>query len=147
MFVEGTILFFDPFYFKNGNASKAKYFIVLKIIEDKIILASLPSSQDFVPNYVDKTTAECIEIPEANFNCYLFAAGKVIASNGWAFPKNTFVYGQQIDVYETETLEEIYPIEGVDYEIKGEITKAVFDAMMLCFKNSASVKRKFKKLL
>jgi hypothetical protein len=30
MFDEGTIIYFDPFYFKNGNAAKPKYFVVLK---------------------------------------------------------------------------------------------------------------------
>jgi hypothetical protein len=49
VFTEGSILFFDPFYFRNGNTAKAKFFIVLRVLDDKVVLATLPSSQDYVP--------------------------------------------------------------------------------------------------
>ena len=29
MFLEGVIFYFTPFYFKNGNTAKQKYFVVL----------------------------------------------------------------------------------------------------------------------
>jgi hypothetical protein len=147
VFTEGSILFFDPFYFQNNNAPKPKYFIVLKIVQDKIILASLPSSVDCVPAFVDTTVSACIEIPEANFNCYLFTAKQSIATNGWAFRKDTFLYGHQLGEYQTDTLKDIYPIEGLDFEIIGTLQQTIFDEIMKCFRNSASVKRKFKKLL
>lgn len=41
MFQPGTLIYFNPFYFKNGAASKSKYFIMLKEIDDQYILASL----------------------------------------------------------------------------------------------------------
>jgi len=34
MLEEGNIIYFDPFYFKNGNTAKRKYFIVLKNTAD-----------------------------------------------------------------------------------------------------------------
>ncbi|MBE9466023.1 hypothetical protein ACFP1I_00300 [Dyadobacter subterraneus] len=96
---EGDILYFDPFYFKNGNKSKPKYFIILKVIEGKALLASLPSSLDFRPStFLDNHGG--IEIPEASFNCYIFQANYKVTTNNWAFPLDTYVYGQQIDEYE-----------------------------------------------
>jgi hypothetical protein len=96
---EGDILYFDPFYFKNGNSSKPKYFIVLKVMEGKSLLASLPSSLDFRPS-ASHSEHGSVEIPEASFNCYVFKSGQIITDNNWAFPRNTYVYGQQIDEYE-----------------------------------------------
>ena len=54
MYKQGQILYFEPFYFLNGNTSKNKYFIVLKQVEGKIIVASLPTSKDFVPRFIKK---------------------------------------------------------------------------------------------
>lgn len=42
MFTPGNILYFTPFYFKNGAPSKNKYFIVLKDVDGQLVLASLP---------------------------------------------------------------------------------------------------------
>jgi hypothetical protein len=86
VFTEGSILFFDPFYFRNGNTAKAKFFIVLRVLDDKVVLATLPSSQDYVPaTVVDAEEKPCIEIPEANFNCYYLKAQRTVTTNGWAF--------------------------------------------------------------
>ncbi len=143
---EGSILYFDPFYFKNGNKSKPKYFITLKVINGKSILASLPSSVDFRPSNLNENE-RCLEIPEASFNCYIFPANHKITTPGWAFPLNTYVYGQQIDEYEISVLKDIYPVEGLDYKIIGILMASEFEKLISCFQNSANVKRKFKKLL
>ncbi|MGF1565418.1 MAG: hypothetical protein ACFCUH_08625 [Flavobacteriales bacterium] len=50
MFQEATIVYFDPFYFKNGNVAKPKYFIVLKRFNEQQLLASLPTRKDAIPN-------------------------------------------------------------------------------------------------
>jgi hypothetical protein len=148
VFTEGAILFFDPFYFRNGNTAKAKYFIVLKVMDEKVVLATLPSSQDYVPaTVVDADVSPCIEIPDANFNCYFLKAGRIVTTNHWAFPKNTFLYGHQLDEYEIATLQDIYPIEGIDFEHIGTLSPKVFAEIIACFRKSASVKRKYKKLL
>lgn len=143
---EGSILYFDPFYFKNGNKSKPKYFIILKVIDGISILASLPSSQDFRPSGFNETEG-CVEIPDASFNCYIFLAKHKITSNNWAFPLDTYVYGQQIDAYEINILKDIYPVEGLDYKIIGTLLADEFEKLITCFRNSANVKRKFKRLL
>ncbi|MDR6564644.1 MULTISPECIES: hypothetical protein [unclassified Arcicella] len=148
MFTEGNILLYTPFYFRNGAPAKTKYFIVIKVINDTAVLASLPSSQDYVPAYIDLTNTDCcIEIIEANFNCYFFPAGNPIATNGWAFSKHTFVYGNQLDDFETTTLLDIYPIENIDYKIIGQLKDDILAQIITCFKNSSTVKRKYKRLL
>jgi hypothetical protein len=50
VFEEGNIIYFDPFYFKNGNTAKPKYFVVLKNFNKNSILASLPTRKDTIPN-------------------------------------------------------------------------------------------------
>lgn len=60
MFEEGNIIYFDPFYFKNGNTAKSKYFIVLKNVKDSnTILASLPTRRDSIPEKETDPTRVC----------------------------------------------------------------------------------------
>lgn len=146
MFTSGNILYFDPFYFKNGNPAKAKYFIVLAVTPTNTVLATLPSSKDFVPGS-RAVEHGCIEIEAANFNCYVFPAGQPVAINGWAFPRHTFVYGQQLDEYELADLQSRYPVSGLDYEIVGQLTPDEFERLRACLAASAAVKRKFKRML
>ena len=143
---EGAILYFDPFFFKNGNASKPKYFIVSKVSETTSILASLPSSIDYRPA-ASSNSYGCMEIPEACFNCFVFQSGLPVATNDWAFPLDTFIYGQQIDEYNIATLRDIYPVQGLDYRILGKLKDAEFKHLKQCFAQSASVKRRFRRLL
>jgi hypothetical protein len=143
---EGDILYFDPFYFKYGNSSKPKYFIILKITGETSVIASLPSSKDFLPANIVKKHG-CVEIPEACFNCYVFESGCLVTTNGWSFPLDTYVYGQQIDEYEISILKDIYPVEGLDFKIIGNLTSKEFSLLKACFINSANVKRKYKKML
>ena len=67
MFSERTIIYFTPFFFKNGNPSKNKYFVVLKNIDDKSIIASLPTSKDYVPEELEIEHG-CIECESKNVN-------------------------------------------------------------------------------
>lgn len=143
---EGDILYFDLFYFKNSSTPKAKYFVVLKSVGATTILASLPSSRDFRPIALAADYG-CVEIPEACFNCFVFKAGVAVTTNNWAFPLDTFVYGQQIDEYEIATLQDIYPVPGLDYKIVGRLMKFEFTQLKTCFSQSASVKRRFRRLL
>jgi hypothetical protein len=146
MYVAGNLIYFDPFYFKDGAASKPKYFLVLKVIDDTAILASLPSSVDHLPRNIEIKHG-CIEIPEGCINCYVFKANSVITKNNWSFQLDTFLYGQWIDDFSVELLNDIYPVEEIDYEIIGELTDAELKNVIDCFKSSASVKRKYKKML
>lgn len=84
MSTPGNILYFTPFYFKNGAPSKNKYFIVLKDVDGQLILASLPSSRIKLPHRIPEDHG-CIEVPEGCINCYLFDRNRVIGQNGLLF--------------------------------------------------------------
>lgn len=146
MYTAGNLIYFDPFYFQDGSASKPKYFLVLKVIDDKALLASLPSSVDHLPRNIDIKHG-CIEIPEGCINCYVFKANSSISKNNWSFEFDTFLYGQWIDDFSIELLYDIYPVEEIDYKIIGQLTDNELENVIACFANSASVKRKYRKLL
>lgn len=145
MYTEGKLIFFDPFYFKNGD-SKPKYFLVIKVINDQVILASLPSSKVHLPSY-QVINHGCLDIPDARINCYIFEAKCPVTKCGWCFPLNTFLYGLWLDDFSVETLTANHSIEGVDYEVIGELTEQELRNIVECFRNSSSVKRKYKQLL
>jgi hypothetical protein len=145
LYTPGKIIYFDPFHFKDGG-SKPKYFLVLKVVDGDAILASLPSSQPHLP--AGQTIQHgCLEIPDSCINCYIFEANRPITNDGWSFDLNTFLHGLWIDDFSISALEERYSIENVEYEIKGELTAAELAAVIQCFKNSSSVKRRYKRIL
>ena len=146
MFEERVIIYFDPFYFKNGNTAKPKYFVVLKNIENKNILASLPTRKDSVPEnkVIEKG---CVELPSINLNCFVIPKNTEITECGKFFEFKTHIYGHQIDDYEVHLLKEIYLIENADYSIWGKMKEDIFISLIECFKNSKSVKKKYQKLL
>lgn len=81
MYTAGKLLYFDPFYFKDGNQSAPKYFLVLKVIDDRTILASLPSSQNHLP--INQPLIHgCLEIPDICISCYIFKANQSITKGG-----------------------------------------------------------------
>lgn len=146
MFTEGTIIYFDPFYFKNGNTAKPKYFVVLKNINEQNIIASLPTRTDTIPKK-DEIDNGCIELPEININCYVISDSIEVTDCGKSFDFKTHIYGYQIDDYAIEHLKEIYPNENSDYEIWGKMKNEIFIPLIECLKNSTSVKRKYRKIL
>jgi len=145
LYTPGKIIYFDPFHFKDGG-SKPKYFLVLKVVNEDVILASLPSSQAHLPA-AQPIQHGCLEIPDSCINCYIFEANKPITKHGWSFSLNTFLHGLWIDDFSISTLMENYSIENVEYEIIGELTDEELAAVIHCFKNSSSVKRRYRKLL
>lgn len=146
MFTPGNILYFTPFYFKNGSPSKNKYFIVLKDIDGQLILASLPSSKIYLPHRIAEDHG-CIEVPEGCINCYLFVQDQVIGQQGFSFPMLTAIYGQQIDIYDRASIQHQYPIQGVHYNVVDCLLPAELEAVLDCLRNSSSVSRKYKKIL
>jgi hypothetical protein len=146
MFEEGTIIYFDPFYFKNGNTAKPKYFVVLKNPDDHNILASLPTRRDSIPQK-EEIENGCIELPSINLNCFVISNDIEVTECGKKFDFKTHIYGHQIDVYEIEFLQEIYPLENTDYEIWGKMKNEIFVSLIECLRNSKSVKRKYRKIL
>lgn len=146
MYKEGNILYFTPFYFKNGNTPKPKYFVVLKVVEGKTILASLPTRKDHIP-VKDVVKSGCVELPDINLNCFVFAPNETVTCCGKCFDFPTHIYGSQLDFYEIETMNDLYRIEGVDFELFGEMQPAIFRKLVLCLKNSKAVKKKFIRIL
>lgn len=146
MFAERTIIYFDPFYFKNGNTAKPKYFIVLKNINNKSVLASLPTRKDSVPEK-EEINNGCVELPQINLNCYVISNNTEVTECGKFFNFKTYIYGHQISDYEVAFLEEIYPTKNTDYSIWGTMKNKIFNDLIQCFKNSKSVKRKYKRIL
>ena len=146
MFVKGQIFYFTPFYLKNGNTSKNKYFIVLKTIANNVIVASLPKSVNIAPTLIDKLHG-CINQDDRCFNCYAFEAKKVITNNGFSFPISTYLYGNEVETYNIDVLASVYQIENIDYKIIGTLTSQEYENIYTCLQNSSSIKRGIKKLL
>lgn len=147
MFEEGTIVYFNLFHFTNSTSdSKPKYFIVIKQIDNITILAGLPSSQKHLP-YNLQSTYGCINVPDSGIGCYVFQAGVAIATNGFSFPCDSYIYGQHLDEYEIQNINDLYPLESVDYEILGQLVPTKLEEVVDCLKGSSSVKRRFRRYL
>lgn len=151
MFEEGNILYFNPFYFENGNTPKPKYFMVLKNMEDNIVLASLPTSHDHIPGSIEKIHG-CIDDYTINFNCYYFKKGQKVAHNEqngseFCFPKDTYVYGYRIEIFNTEKFNEQIASSKTRITFKGKLYINEMEQLYECLRNSSSVKRKFRKIL
>jgi len=145
MFTEGNIITLIHF-FKNGATAKHKYFLVLKNVGDHTILASLPSSVVHLPGFADKIHG-CIDMPDSCISCYVFQQKIPVTKCGWYFDLDTFLYGNWLDDYDVRALQETYRIEGIEYEIIGQLTDAELENVRKCFRNSSVVKRRYKKLL
>ncbi len=146
MLRQRNILYFKPFYFKNGNTAKNKYFVILSSQNDKIVLATLPTSKNHVPSFANKSE-DCIDLPDANFNCFVISPERVVTECGKNMPRTTYIYGEELLTYSTETLKEQYQLVGSDYDIFGRMRVELFNSIVKCLKNSKTVKNKYKKLL
>lgn len=139
--IEGTLLYFDPFVFKNGAAPKPKYFIVLANTGDGIVMASLPTSKDHVPSDV-LVVRGAVNLPERGVNVYVFEAGDMVTDR-FAFPRRTFVYGEQVDDYKEEDLMNM----GGSIQNFGVLKPEILADLKLCLKQAANIKRKYIKWL
>ncbi len=151
MFETGNILYFEPFIFKNGFEPKNKYFLILKKENDKVVLASLPTSKDAVPNNVTKELG-CIDDPKISFNCFYFPSGVDIATNfsinkRFSFPRCTYVYGYRIDEFCLELFEKQLESNQTNITLKGTLDKDIHRDLISCLKNSSCVKNKYKKII
>lgn len=146
MYREGNIIYFNPFFFKNGNPAKPKYFVVLKKYNTNVIVASLPTRKDSIPTK-DEVERGCVELPNINLNCFVIPPNEIITECNKCFCFRTFIYGHQIDSYDLNELNEIYANRGTDFEIFGQMKADIFDNLRLCFRNSKSVKKKYVRIL
>lgn len=144
-FVQGALLCFDPFWFPDGGKPKRKYFVVLQKKDTSLLLVSLPTSKDHIPSDV-AFRAGCIELPERNFNAFVFPANDYVTET-FAFPNNTFIYGSNLHAYDLEAI--IKPVlESLSTVTRlGNIQPKLFKELVTCLKTSSSVRRKYQKLL
>lgn len=150
MFEVGQLLKFNPFLFKNGASPKPKFFVVLAHLGNELLLASLPTSKDHVPQRLEHRRG-CISDNEQRFNVFVFDANETIATNesggAFAFPLRTYIYGEQLDSYVQSVFEQQIQTHQTDVTILGTLLPNIFDDLKQCLKNSAVVKRGFKRTL
>jgi hypothetical protein len=147
VFSAGNLIHFTPFYFKNGQtAPKNKYFIVLKNKGEGVIIASLPTSINHLPNFLTAKHG-CINDDSVGVNCYLFEQNRTICENGFCFPFHTYVHGYEVSDYLISTLEKVYTTENKDYKILGKLKEEELSALIKCIVDSGSIKNRIKKWL
>ena len=132
---------FTPFVFKNGACPKKKFYIVLKLMDDYLMMASLPTSKDHIPNDVTLKSG-CINIPERLVNAYVFLPKKPVTEK-FSFTRPTFVYGEQVDEYSQTYLDEM----NTEVDDLGIIRSELFAQLKDCLKQSVLLKRKYRNLL
>jgi len=146
MYIPGTVIYFTPFYFSDGSF-KNKYFLVLANTGNDILIASLPTSKNHIPSSMKKEHG-CISDDSINFNCYFFEKDRIISDCGtFGFPRDTYIYGEQIDFFDLSILQSTYKNDGRDYIMKCKLLSNEFESIKECLKNSGVVTRKFKKYL
>ena len=141
MFQEGKLLKFSPFVFKNGARPKVKYYIVLKHLDEKVMMAVLPTSHDHIPSSL-AVASGCVNSDERGINAFIFEEGKSVNGN-FSFPKRTYVYGEQVDEYDQSYLEDM----TTRIDDLGFLDPALFLALKRCLKQGMTIKRRYKKLL
>lgn len=141
MYPEGQLLCFAPFVFKSGAEPKKKYYIVLKHMDDKMMMASLPTSKNHIPGDVPLVSG-CINIPERAVNAYVFFPEEKV-TDCFSFVLPTFVYGEQVDEYSREYIENM----KTKIEDLGKISDETMANLRNCLKQSVLIKRKYRKLL
>lgn len=141
MFDEGQLLRFEPFAFKNGREPKAKFFAVLKHMDETLVMASLPTSKNHVPDSM-AVNHGCVNIPENCMSVFVFAPGQPI-TDGFSFPLPTYIYGEQVDEYEVSFLNQMESTMTSLGQIKPELMQELLD----CLKGSSTIKRKYKRIL
>lgn len=150
MFEERNLLFFRPFLFKNGAKPQDKFFLVLKKLDGDILLASLPTSKDHIPSDLDVKYG-CLNIPERMFNVFVFLAGENVAvkedGTPFAFKKNTFIYGVNLDIYPAEQFDLQERMAQTSIEKIGLLEENIFNDLIVCLSESKIVKNKFRRML
>lgn len=142
MLKEGSLLYFNPFVFKNGATPKPKYFVVLAMMDDgKLMLASLPTSKDHIPTSA-VIVRGCVNIPESNVNVYVFEQGDQ-ATDSFCFPRRTYIYAEQLDIYTCDYIDSM----NSSMTDLGVLQPDLFKAVKDCLKQAATISKKYLKWL
>ena len=147
----GTILHFNRFQFEEPStatrpAEKNKFFIVLRNMAGRMVLACLPTSKDQIPAAVEQKHG-CLEFPSGNFTAYVFEALAPITVSGWFFSLRTYVYGYQVRDYSYATLEQNHSAPGFEVSVKGRLKEEEFTSMIGCLLRSIDLKRRMREFL
>ncbi len=113
---------------------------------DEMVLATLPTSKDFVPSTVEKVHG-CMDRPEINFNCYYYPADYAVCTNGFGFPRETYVYGYRLQMHKTADFSRLVAGGDTSISIKGCLTDEEYKAIVDCMKQSPAVKRVYRNAL
>ena len=105
------------------------------------MMASLPTSQDHIPSDITYSSG-CVNIAERSVNAYVFMPDEFV-TDSFSFVKPTFVYGEQVDEYALKYLDEM----ETTIEDLGVIHHELFIQLKECLKQSALLKRKYRKQL
>ena len=141
MFEQGQLLKFTPFTFKNGANPKPKYFIVLGKMNKDVVIASLPTSKDHIPNSITAGSG-CVNDMERNVNAYIFRECELVTDT-FSFPRKTFVYAEQVDEYSCKYLSNMQTETDDLGLIFPELLKDIVD----CLLSSCMLKRKYRNVL
>lgn len=119
-------------------------------MEGDILLASLPTSKDHVPADLELKHG-CMDEPERMFNVFVFLAGENVANKedgtSFAFKKNTFIYGADLDVYPAGQFDLQERMAQTSIEKIGAMNESIFNELVACLSESKMVKNKFRKML
>ena len=141
MFKQGQLLKFTPFSFKNGANPKPKYFIVLGRLKEDVVIASLPTSKDHIPNTINIGSG-CINDIERNVNAYIFSED-ILVTDTFSFPRKTFVYAEQVDEYSCDYLSNMHS----NIVNLGQIFPELLNSLIDCLQSSCMLKRKYRNVL
>lgn len=146
MFSSGNILHISNYDFEDGKTKpKNKYLVVLHNDNNTIIVGTLTSSQDHVPDHHKKDG--CIKIDDSGIHCFYFPANKLIGEKGYCFPKNTFIYIERnIFTREVSYLAAKYGDKGT-ITIEDKLAKAHYLELITCIYKGQFISRGIKRKL
>lgn len=82
-----------------------------------------------------------------NFNCYYFDPTIPVCDNGFSFPKETYVYGFRLQMFDAQLFLRQEAERKIVITQKGILEEREYKAIIECLAQSNSVKRRFKTLL
>jgi len=145
MFSSASLLYIFDYDFEDGSPYRNKYLVVLYNVNGTSIIASLTTSQDYVPNG-DKKEG-CIKIDEKCIHCFHLPKDKEIGENGFSFAKDTFIYiHQNIRQKEVQHLLDKYQITNKIQHVDN-LNSNIYCELLECIVQGRFVPRKIKSLL
>ena len=144
MFENGQIIHIENYEFDNGDIKNTgKFLIVILNQEGKTIIASLTSSQNYVPDNLKKTG--CVNDKTKQISCYFFPKSINITANNFFFPKDTFIYFHH-NVFKKEINHLLKKYQNKITE-KGKLIDKQYQDLIYCIYKSQFTKRGIRRIL